>query len=162
MGSAASTMGAGTRLSEADVKQRIGVLYDDEYKREFNKHADGGSVSVEQALAYAKYTGALERGAIFFKNLSQFAKARAGLQAIYDKYFDGRILTIDWRGASLGDEHRQCGASGAPAATLDELYEVAAPARDVFEKILEKALSADAAGVEVTLAPLKVQRHDLL
>ena len=53
---------------------------------------------------------------------------------------------------SLGDECRQCGLDGEPAASLDALYEVAALANVQFEKIMTSVCPD---GVTLKFAPLK-------
>ena len=161
-------MGAGTSsFTQAETKNLVGVLYDEEAKRAFAEHClvseeDGiARVSTDVVARFAAQHPRLqERGAVFFTNLAQFAKARSGLQRIYDQNFTGSVTRIAWRlTAGVGDEHRQVGLDGAPAATLDALYAVAELARPIFEELVVTAIfrAGGSGGAEATffLPPLK-------
>ena len=81
-------------------------------------------------------------------------RARDAIQAISDKHIVGAVCAIPWNGCDppLGDERRQCGLDGVPAATLDELYAVAAKAKDAYAEAMTAACPS---GAVLKLAPLK-------
>ena len=89
---------------------------------------------------------------MLLKNLLQFKVARDQIQEIYDRDFTGAVCDIPWVGRDLGDEWRQRGLDGAPAATLDVLYAVAEKAAARYGEIMT-AVCPDSAVLK--LAPLK-------
>ena len=104
MGAAAST--AQQSLSEVDVKNGIGVLYNSEAQRAFAAAAADGVVAWADARAYGDAHGLLDPKAVLFKNLRQFKVARDQIEAIYDAHFVGAVRDIPWVGRELGDERR--------------------------------------------------------
>ncbi|KAH8068926.1 hypothetical protein JL720_12134 [Aureococcus anophagefferens] len=94
--------------------------------------------------AYAEAHGLLDPKAVLFKNLRQFKIAREQIEAIYDEHFSGAVREIRWRSADLGDDWRQRGLNGAPAETLDELYEVGNKALLMYAEVMTAACPSDA------------------
>ena len=165
-------MGAeASSFTETETKNLIGVLYDEEARLAFEEHAvisQGDGMARVLACSVTAYASAhprlLERGAVFFANLVQFAKARSGLQQVHDANFMGSVRAIEWRlNGEVGDEHRQRGLDGAPAATLETLYAVAELARPLFEEAIMTAIfrAGGRGGAESTflIAPLKTKER---
>ena len=150
MGAAVST--AQQPLAEVDIKNEIGVLYGEEAQQAFATAKEGDVVAWPKAQAYAEAHGLLDPKAVLFKNLRQFKIAREQIEAIYDEHFSGAVRDIRWRGADLGDDWRQRGLNGAPAETLDELYEVGNKALLMYAEVMTAACPSDAV---LKLAPLK-------
>mmetsp|Transcript_26425 Transcript_26425/g.105754 ORF Transcript_26425/g.105754 Transcript_26425/m.105754 type:complete len:307 (-) Transcript_26425:170-1090(-) len=162
-------MGANqSSASEVDVKNTLGVLYDDDAKRAFKAAAVKDPVSGEDrvsaaaARAFAKEHGLDNPKVVLFQNLCQFRIARPGIQAIYDEHFNGDVLRIPWSPlnadgspAALGDEHRQSGLDGNPAGTLDSLYAAAEKAVPVYEAVVSTALEKAGVSAPFSAAPLK-------
>ena len=151
MGAAATT--AQQPLAEVDIKNEIGVLYDEEAQQAFAAATeDNAVVAWPKVQAYAEAHGLLDPKAVLFKNLRQFKIAREQIEAIYDEHFSGAVREITWRGADLGDDSRQCALNGAPAETLDELYAVAEKALKNYAEVMTAACPS---GAVLMLAPLK-------
>jgi hypothetical protein len=121
MGAVASA--GGRALTEVDVKNVIGVLYDAEAERAFQSKATNYDergrrrselhVSWSDAAAFGEVHGLLDSKRCLLLNLVQFKRAREGLQTSYDKYFNGEVQreielrppSADGRGCGpLGDE----------------------------------------------------------
>jgi tetratricopeptide (TPR) repeat protein len=158
MGAGASTEGA--PLSEVAIKNEIGVLYDAEKKKAFDAAAtegpDGTRVAAWPTIeAHAKQHDerTLDPRKCMFHNLKAFKAAREQIDEIARVHIKGDVKKIPWVGKNLGDECRQCGLDGEPAASLDALYEVAALARVQFEEIMTAACPES--GVKLMFAPLK-------
>ena len=158
MGAGVSTEGA--PLSEVAIKNEIGVLYDAEKKKAFDAAAtegpDGTRVAAWPTIeAHAKEHDerALDPRKCMFHNLKAFKAAREQIDEIARVHIKGDVKKIPWVGKNLGDECRQCGLDGEPAASLDALYEVAALARVQFEEIMTAACPES--GVKLMFAPLK-------
>ena len=158
MGAGVSTEGA--PLSEVAIKNEIGVLYDAEKKKAFDAAAtegpDGTRVAAWPTIeAHAKEHDerALDPRKCMFHNLKAFKAAREQIDEIAREHIKGDVKKIPWVGKNLGDECRQCGLDGEPAASLDALYEVAALARVQFEEIMTAACPES--GVKLMFAPLK-------
>jgi tetratricopeptide (TPR) repeat protein len=158
MGAGVSTEGA--PLSEVAIKNEIGVLYDAEKKKAFDAAAtegpDGTRVAAWPTIeAHAKQHDerALDPRKCMFHNLKAFKAAREQIDEIAREHIKGDVKKIPWVGKNLGDECRQCGLDGEPAASLDALYEVAALARVQFEEIMTAACPES--GVKLMFAPLK-------
>ena len=96
---------------------------------------------------------ALDPRKCMFHNLKAFKAAREQIDEIARVHIKGDVKKIPWVGKNLGDECRQCGLDGEPAASLDALYEVAALARVQFEEIMTAACPES--GVKLMFAPLK-------
>ena len=150
----------GAPLSEVAIKNEIGVLYDAEKKKAFDAAAtegpDGTRVAAWPTIeAYAKEHDerALDPRKCMFHNLKAFKAAREQIDEIARVHIKGDVKKIPWVGKNLGDECRQCGLDGEPAASLDALYEVAALARVQFEEIMTAACPES--GVKLMFAPLK-------
>ena len=133
----------GAPLSEVAIKNEIGVLYDAEKKKAFDAAAtegpDGTRVAAWPTIeAHAKEHDerALDPRKCMFHNLKAFKAAREQIDEIAREHIKGDVKKIPWVGKNLGDECRQCGLDGQPAASLDALYEVAALARVRFEEIM--------------------------
>ena len=105
--------------------------------------------------AYAKEHDerALDPRKCMFHNLKAFKAAREQIDEIARVHIKGDVKKIPWVGKNLGDECRQCGLDGEPAASLDALYEVAALARVQFEEIMTAVCPES--GVKLMFAPLK-------
>ena len=105
--------------------------------------------------AYAKEHDerALDPRKCMFHNLKAFKAAREQIDEIASVHIKGDVKKIPWVGKNLGDECRQCGLDGEPAASLDALYEVAALASVQFEEIMTAACPES--GVKLMFAPLK-------
>ena len=156
-------MGAGATALKADmtevgIKNDIGALYDGESKQAFDAAATEGPDGTRSAPwiaieAYAKKRDERWRDPryVLFQNLKAFKAAREQLDEIARVHIKGAVKEIPWVGKTLGDDCRQCGLDGEPAASLDALYEVAALARVRYEEIITKA----AGGVTLLFAPLK-------
>uniref|UniRef100_A0A7S4A3E2 RelA/SpoT domain-containing protein n=1 Tax=Pelagomonas calceolata TaxID=35677 RepID=A0A7S4A3E2_9STRA len=158
MGSGAST--DKKPLTEVRLKSEVGVLFDDKAKRAFDAAAtedpDGTrTVPWPTIEAHAKEHDerALDPRKCMFHNLKAFKAAREQIDEIARVHIKGAVREIPWVGKSLGDECRQCGLDGKPAASLDALYEVAALARVQFEEIMTAACPES--GVKLMFAPLK-------
>jgi tetratricopeptide (TPR) repeat protein len=158
MGAGVSTEGA--PLSEVAIKNEIGVLYDAEKKKAFDAAAtegpDGTRVAAWPTIeAHAKQHDerALDPRKCMYVNLKAFKAAREQIDEIASVHIKGDVKKIPWVGKNLGDECRQCGLDGEPAASLDALYEVAALARVQFEEIMTAACPES--GVKLMFAPLK-------
>ncbi len=158
MGAGVSTEGA--PLSEVAIKNEIGVLYDAEKKKAFDAAAtegpDGTRVAAWPTIeAHAKEHDerALDPRKCMFHNLKAFKAAREQIDEIARVHIKGDVKKIPWVGKNLGDECRQYGLDGEPAASLDALYEVAALARVQFEEIMTAACPES--GVKLMFAPLK-------
>ena len=128
MGAGVSTEGA--PLSEVAIKNEIGVLYDAEKKIAFDAAAtegpDGTRVAAWPTIeAHAKEHDerALDPRKCMFHNLKAFKAAREQIDEIASVHIKGEVKKIPWVGKSLGDDCRQCGLDGEPAASLDALYE---------------------------------------
>ena len=150
----------GAPLSEVAIKNEIGVLYDAEKKKAFDAAATEGSDGTRVAAwptieAHAKEHDerALDPRKCMFHNLKAFKAAREQIDEIASVHIKGEVKKIPWVGKSLGDDCRQCGLDGEPAASLDALYEVAALARVQFEEIMTAACPES--GVKLMFAPLK-------
>ena len=87
-----------------------------------------------------------------YVNLKAFKSAREQIAEIARVHIKGAVREIPWVGENLGDDCRQCGLDGEPAASLDALYEVAALASVQFEQIMTAACPD---GVTLKIAPLK-------
>ena len=150
----------GAPLSEVAIKNEIGVLYDAEKKKAFDAAATEGAdgtrtVPWPKIEEYAKEHDerALDPRKCMFHNLKAFKAAREQIDEIAREHIKGDVKKIPWVGKNLGDECRQCGLDGEPAASLDALYEVAALARVQFEEIMTAACPES--GVKLMFAPLK-------
>ncbi|CAH0363800.1 unnamed protein product, partial [Pelagomonas calceolata] len=157
MGSGAST--DRKPLTEVRLKSEVGVLFDDKAKRAFDAAATEGpdgtrTVPWPTIEAHAKEHDerALDPRKCMFHNLKAFKSAREQIAEIARVHIKGPVREIPWVGKSLGDECRQCGLDGEPAASLDALYEVAALASVQFEQIMTAACPD---GVTLKIAPLK-------
>ena len=151
MGAAAAT--AKQPLAEVDIKNEIGVLYGEEAQQAFAAAKEDDVVAWPKVQAYAEAHGLLnQKKAILFKNLRQFKIARDQIEAVYDEHFTGAVCEIAWRGKGLGDDRRQCALHGAPAETLDELYEVGNKALLKYAEVMTAACPD---GAVLNLAPLK-------
>ena len=146
-------------LTELAIKNEIGVLYDASAKRAFDaaasKGPDGTLVASWSAIeAHAKQHDerALDPRQCLYQNLKAFKHAREQIDEIARVYIKGAIREIPWVGKNLGDECRQCGLDGEPAASLDALYEVATLASARFKEILTAACPTS---VTLKIAPLK-------
>jgi tetratricopeptide (TPR) repeat protein len=154
MGSGASSRRA---LSEKDIKKEIGVLYDETAKRAFDGAAtekDGTRSAPWEAIeAHARTDPRLRdpRYALY-QNLKGFKAAREQIDEIARVYITAAVWKIPAVGKNLGDDRRQCGLDGEPAASLDALYEVAKLANVQFEEIMRAACPD---GVTLKIAPLK-------
>ena len=158
MGAGVSTEGA--PLSEVAIKNEIGVLYDAEKKRAFDVAATEGPDGTRtvpwpaiEAHARQHDERALDPRKCMYVNLKAFKSAREQIDEIARVHIKGDVKKIPWVGKNLGDECRQCGLDGEPAASLDALYEVAALARVQFEEIMTAACPES--GVKLMFAPLK-------
>ena len=158
MGSGAST--DKKPLTEVRLKSEVGVLFDDKAKRAFDAAATEGpdgtrTVPWPTIEAYAKEHDerALDPRKCMYINLKAFKSAREQIDEIARVHIKGDVKKIPWVGKNLGDECRQCGLDGEPAASLDALYEVAALARVQFEEIMTAACPES--GVKLMFAPLK-------
>ncbi len=158
MGSGAST--DKKPLTEVRLKSEVGVLFDDKAKRAFDAAATEGpdgtrTVPWPAIEAHAKQHDerALDPRKCMFHNLKAFKAAREQIDEIARVHIKGDVKKIPWVGKNLGDECRQCGLDGEPAASLDALYEVAALARVQFEEIMTAACPES--GVKLMFAPLK-------
>ena len=127
-------------LSEVAIKNEIGVLYDAEKKKAFDAAATkgpGGTRVVAwpaiEAYAHDNDERALDPRKCLYLNLKAFKYAREQIDEIARVNIKGDVKKIPWVGKNLGDECRQCGLDGEPAASLDALYEVAALATVVAE-----------------------------
>ncbi len=156
MGSGASTLKKD--MTEVGIKNDIGALYDGESKQAFDAAATEGpdgtrAVPWLAIEAYAKKRDERWRDPryVLYQNLKAFKTAREQIDEIGSVHIKGAVKEIPWVGKTLGDDCRQCGLDGEPAATLDALYEVAALARVRYEEIITKA----AGGVTLLFAPLK-------
>ena len=156
MGSGASTLKKD--MTEVRIKNDIGALYDGESKQAFDAAATEGpdgtrAVPWPAIEAYAKKRDERWRDPryVLYQNLKAFKTAREQIDEIGSVHIKGAVKEIPWVGKTLGDDCRQCGLDGEPAATLDALYEVAALARVRYEEIITKA----AGGVKLLFAPLK-------
>ena len=132
----------GAPLSEVAIKNEIGVLYDDKAKRAFDAAATAGPDGTRvvawpaiEAYAHENDERALDPRKCMYVNLKAFKSAREQIADIARVHIKGAVREIPWVGKSLGDECRQCGLDGQPAASLDALYEVAALASVQFEQI---------------------------
>ena len=150
----------GAPLSAVAIKNEIGVLYDAEKKKAFDAAATEGpdgtrTVPWPKIEAYAKEHDerALDPRKCMYINLKAFKSAREQIDEIARVHIKGDVKKIPWVGKNLGDECRQCGLDGEPAASLDALYEVAALARVQFEEIMTAACPES--GVKLMFAPLK-------
>jgi hypothetical protein len=151
MGAAVST--AQQPLAEVDIKNEIGVLYGEEAQQAFAAAKEDDVVAWPKVQAYAEAHGLLnEKKSILFKNLRQFKIARDQIEAVYDEHFTGAVCEIAWRGKGLGDDRRQRALHGAPAETLDELYEVGNKALLKYAEVMTAACPD---GAVLELAPLK-------
>mgnify|MGYP001199571054 CR=1 FL=1 len=164
MGAGVSTEGA--PLSEVAIKNEIGVLYDAEKKKAFDAAATEGTDGTRVAAwptseAHAKEHDerALDPRKCMFHNLKAFKAAREQIDEIARVHIKGDVKKIPWVGKNLGDECRQCGLDGEPAASLDALYEVAALARVQLEEIMTAACPES--GVKLMFAPLSVRPRPL-
>ena len=152
MGAAATT--AKQPLAEVDVKNEIGVLYGEEAQQAFAAAKEDDVVAWPKVQAYAEAHGLLnQKKSILFKNLRQFKIARDQIEAVYDEHFTGAVCEIAWHGKGLGDDRRQCALHGAPAETLDELYEVGKKALLKYGEVMTAACPS---GAVLKLAPLNV------
>ena len=158
MGSGAST--DKKPLTEVRLKSEVGVLFDDKAKRAFDaaatEGADGTRTVPWPAIeAHAKQHDerALDPRKCMFHNLKAFKAAREQIDEIARVHIKGDVKKIPGVGKNLGDECRQCGLDGEPAASLDALYEVAKLARVQFEEIMTAACPES--GVKLMFAPLK-------
>ena len=138
MGSGAST--DKKPLTEVRLKSEIGVLYDAEKKRAFDAAATEGPDGTRvvawpaiEAYAHDNDERALDPRKCMYVNLKAFKAAREQIAGIACVHIKGAVREIPWVGKSLGDDCRQCGLDGEPAASLDALYEVAKLARVQFE-----------------------------
>ena len=157
MGAGVSTKGA--PLTEVEIKNEIGVLYDASAKQAFEtaatKSSDGTLVAAWPAIeAHAKANNerALDPRQCMYHNLKAFKDAREQIDEIARVYIKGAVREIPWIGKKLGDECRQTGLDGKPTESLDALYEVAKLASVKFKDILAAACPA---GVTLKIAPLK-------
>ena len=157
MGAGVSTKGA--PLTEVEIKNEIGVLYDASAKQAFEtaatKSSDGTLVAAWPAIeAHAKANNerALDPRQCMYHNLKAFKDAREQIDEIARVYIKGAVREIPWIGKKLGDECRQTGLDGKPTESLDALYEVAALASVKFKDILTAACPTD---VTLLIAPLK-------
>jgi len=157
MGSGASSRQV--PLSEVALKSEVGVLFDTSAKRAFDAIAtegpDGTLVAAWSAIqAHAKQHDerALDPRKCMFHNLKAFKAAREQIDEIARVHIKGAVREIPWVGKNLGDECRQCGLDGKPAASLEALYEVATLASVKFKEILTAACPTD---VTLLIAPLK-------
>ena len=148
----------GAPLSEVAIKNEIGVLYDAEKKKAFDAAATEGAdgtrtVPWPKIEEYAKEHDerALDPRKCMFHNLKAFKAAREQIDEIAIVHIKGDVKKIPWVGKNLGDECRQCGLDGQPAASLDALYEVATLARVQFEEIMTAACPES--GVKLMFAP---------
>jgi len=156
MGSGASALKAD--MTEVSIKNDIGALYDGESKQAFDAAATEGpdgtrAVPWLAIEAYAKKRDERWRDPryVLYQNLKAFKAAREQIDEIGSVHIKGAVREIPWVGKSLGDDCRQCGLDGEPAASLDALYEVAALARVRYEETITEA----AGGVTLLFAPLK-------
>ena len=62
---------------------------------------------------------ALDPRKCMFHNLKAFKAAREQIDEIAREHIKGDVKKIPWVGKNLGDECRQCGLDGEPAASLD-------------------------------------------
>ena len=136
----------GAPLSEVAIKNEIGVLYDAEKKKAFDAAATEGADGTRtvpwptiEAHAKEHDERALDPRKCMFHNLKAFKAAREQIDEIARVHIKGDVKKIPWVGKNLGDECRQCGLDGEPAASLDALYEVAALAKVQFEEIMTAA-----------------------
>ncbi|KAH8093675.1 hypothetical protein JL720_4825 [Aureococcus anophagefferens] len=144
---------AARSLAEVDIKNEIGVLYGEEAQQAFAAAKEDDVVAWPKVQAYAEAHGLLnEKKSILFKNLRQFKIARDQIEAVYDEHFTGAVCEIAWRGKGLGDDRRQRALHGAPAETLDELYEVGNKALLKYAEVMTAACPD---GAVLELAPLK-------
>ncbi len=157
MGSGAST--ERKPLSQVYLKSEVGVLFDDNAKKAFDAAATEGPDGTRvvawptiEAYAHDNDERALDPRKCMFHNLKAFKAAREQIAEIASVHIKGDVKKIPWVGKSLGDECRQCGLDGLPAASLDALYEVAALASVQFEEIMTAACPD---GVTLKIAPLK-------
>jgi len=156
MGSGAST--DKKPLSEVRLKSEVGVLFDDKAKRAFDAAAteEDGTRTVPwptiEEYAMEHDERALDPRKCMYVNLKAFKSAREQIAEIARVHIKGAVREIPWVGKSLGDDARQCGLDGEPAASLDALYEVAALASVQFEEIMTAACPD---GVTLKIAPLK-------
>ena len=158
MGSGASALKAD--MTEVSIKNDIGALYDGESKQAFDAAATEGpdgtrAVPWLAIEAYAKKRDERWRDPryVLYQNLKAFKAAREQIDEIASVHIKGDVKKIPWVGKNLGDECRQCGLDGEPAASLDALYEVAALARVQFGEIMTAACPES--GVKLMFAPLK-------
>jgi tetratricopeptide (TPR) repeat protein len=157
MGSGAST--DKKPLTEVRLKSEVGVLFDDKAKRAFDAAAteEDGTLVVAwpaiEAYAHDNDERALDPRKCMYVNLKAFKSAREQIAEIARVHIKGGVREIPWVGKSLGDECRQCGLDGEPAASLDALYEVAALACVEFKEIMTAACPES--GVKLMFAPLK-------
>ena len=156
MGSGAST--EKKPLSEVGIKNEIGVLYDAEKKRAFDAAATEGPDGTRvvawpavEAYAHDNDERALDPRKCMYVNLKAFKSAREQIAEIARVHIKGAVREIPWVGKSLGDDCRQCGLDGEPAASLDALYKVAALAKEKYDEIVKKACPGS---VELKLASL--------
>uniref|UniRef100_A0A7S4A2P2 RelA/SpoT domain-containing protein n=1 Tax=Pelagomonas calceolata TaxID=35677 RepID=A0A7S4A2P2_9STRA len=147
-------------LTEVKLKSEVGVLFDDKAKRAFDAAATEGpdgtrTVPWPTIEAHAKEHDerALDPRKCMFHNLKAFKAAREQIDEIAREHIRGDVKKIPWVGKNLGDECRQYGLDGEPAASLDALYDVAALARVQFEEIMTAACPES--GVKLMFAPLK-------
>ena len=105
-----------------------------------------------EAYAHENDERALDPRKCMYVNLKAFKSAREQIAEIARVHIKGAVREIPWVGKSLGDDCRQCGLDGEPAASLDALYEVAALASVQFEQIMTAACPD---GVTLKIAPLK-------
>jgi tetratricopeptide (TPR) repeat protein len=147
-------------LSEVAIKNEIGVLYDAEKKNAFDAAATEGPDGTRvvawpaiEAYAHDNDERALDPRKCLYINLKAFKSAREQIADIARVHIKGAVREIPWVGKSLGDDCRQCGLDGEPAASLDALYEVAKLARVHFEQIMTAACPGS--GVKLMFAPLK-------
>jgi hypothetical protein len=147
-------------LTEVRLKSEVGVLFDDKAKRAFDAAATEGADGTRtvpwptiEAHAKEHDERALDPRKCMFHNLKAFKAAREQIDEIAREHIKGDVKKIPWVGKNLGDECRQCGLDGEPAASLDALYEVAALAKVQFEEIMTAACPES--GVKLMFAPLK-------
>ena len=88
-------------MSEAEIRERMGVFFDSEAKREFDEECHESAsetpttrVSVSRARTYADKVGFLGVDALLFGNLAKLRESREKLAACYKYNFQGEIRKI--------------------------------------------------------------------
>ena len=134
-----------------DPKPALEKFHGADAPEEFTKVAPAGrSMKGKVMRSHWKFNRHGQSGAWVSELLPHTAKM---IDEIAIMHIKGDVKKIPWVGKSLGDDCRQCGLDGEPAASLDALYEVAALARVQFEEIMTAACPES--GVKLMFAPLK-------